>query len=153
MAENGIVVVTSADAEMRQLARQVASRLQGGENLLLYGDLGAGKTTFTQGLAEGFNVSRAVKSPTFTFLKEYDLPNGRLAHYDLYRLEKNPALHELEVIELPDRLTDPEVITVVEWADRLSELPDDHHRIVFSEEADGSRKVTLPAELHTGDGT
>jgi tRNA threonylcarbamoyladenosine biosynthesis protein TsaE len=150
MAENGTVMVTGADEEMRRIARRVADALEGGENLLLYGDLGAGKTTFVQGLAEGFNVTQTVKSPTFTFLKEYALPrrSTRLAHYDLYRLADSPSDHDLESIELPERLTDPDVITVIEWADRLPELPPRHHRINFTVESDGSHTVALPDPLY-----
>jgi tRNA threonylcarbamoyladenosine biosynthesis protein TsaE len=143
-------MVTSADEELRQIARRIAGSLSGGENLLLYGELGAGKTTFVQGLAAGFQVPQNIKSPTFTYLKEYMLPrrSTRLAHYDLYRLPEPASTHDLEGIELPDRLADPDVITVIEWAERLPKLPEHHHQIRFSAEKDGTHVVTVPDELY-----
>jgi tRNA threonylcarbamoyladenosine biosynthesis protein TsaE len=90
----------------------------------LCGELGAGKTLFAQGLAEGLGVdSRQVSSPTFTIASEYSLSSGaRLAHIDLYRLE-DPA--ELEAVGFVD-LLEPGNVLAIEWADRFpSQLPDD----------------------------
>ncbi|MGA9233007.1 MAG: tRNA (adenosine(37)-N6)-threonylcarbamoyltransferase complex ATPase subunit type 1 TsaE, partial [Exiguobacterium oxidotolerans] len=72
--------------QTEELAMRVASLLQPGDLLTLEGDLGAGKTTFTKGLAKGLGIERTVNSPTFTILKQYD---GRvnLNHFDVYRLE------------------------------------------------------------------
>lgn len=151
MAVNTIKTMqTVADTEMRRIARQVAAVLEGGENLLLFGELGAGKTTFTQGLAEGLGITDPVKSPTFTYLREYRLPSRstRLAHYDLYRLPEPPSVADLASIELPERLADPDVITVVEWADRLLERPAKHHAIEFVVEPDGSHTIYLPDPLY-----
>lgn len=135
---------------MRRIATQVAGVLEGGENLLLFGELGAGKTTFVQGLAAGLGVTETVKSPTFTYLREYRLPNRStgLAHYDLYRLPERPSQADLESIELPTRLSDPDVITVVEWAERLPDRPSSHYAIEFVAEPDGSHTVYLPDPLY-----
>ncbi|MDE7336813.1 MAG: tRNA (adenosine(37)-N6)-threonylcarbamoyltransferase complex ATPase subunit type 1 TsaE, partial [Clostridia bacterium] len=76
------------------LAQMIADRLGGGEAILLNGDLGAGKTTFTKGLAKALGVSETVTSPTFTFMKEY---SGRLSlyHFDMYRAIDEDELYEL----------------------------------------------------------
>ena len=76
------------------LAQMIADRLGGGEAILLNGDLGAGKTTFTKGLAKALGVSETVTSPTFTFMKEY---SGRLSlyHFDMYRAIDEDGLYEL----------------------------------------------------------
>ena len=107
---------TKSEEETQQVARELATRLKAGDVLLLSGNLGAGKTTFVRGLAEGLGIDPAeVSSPTFTIVHEYR--GGRLAlyHADLYRLERTATedvgLEEMGVkdgvlaIEWPDRLT------------------------------------------------
>lgn len=144
------VMHTAAGNELRDIARQVAEALEGGENLLLSGPLGAGKTTFVQGLADGLGVTAAIKSPTFTYLREYEIPqrSGRLAHYDLYRLPETPEAADLEAIELPDRMDDPDVITAIEWAERLPDRPDRHHVVELAIEPDGRHAVYLSNALY-----
>lgn len=80
------------------LADKIASQLKGGDIILLNGDLGAGKTTFTKGLAKALGVNDVVTSPTFTFMKEY---SGRLPlyHFDMYRVEDEDELYELGLNE------------------------------------------------------
>ncbi|MCI7401497.1 MAG: tRNA (adenosine(37)-N6)-threonylcarbamoyltransferase complex ATPase subunit type 1 TsaE [Christensenella sp.] len=77
-----------------EIASEFASSLKGGEVILLNGDLGAGKTTFTKGLAKALGIEDVVTSPTFTFMKEY---HGKfdLYHFDLYRAEDESELYEL----------------------------------------------------------
>lgn len=149
-ADSSGIMRTTIDTELRNIAGQVAAALEGGENLLLSGPLGAGKTTFVQGLAAGLGISSAIKSPTFTYLREYEIPqrSTRLAHYDLYRLPESPDPADLLAIELPDRVADPDVITAIEWAERLPKRPDRHHVIELSIEADGSHAVYLPDALY-----
>lgn len=81
-----------------KLAEKIASQLKGGDIILLNGDLGAGKTTFTKGLAKALGVKDVVTSPTFTFMKEY---SGRLPlyHFDMYRVEDEDELYELGLNE------------------------------------------------------
>lgn len=143
-------LTTSSADETRALGRKLAAVLSGGENLLLVGQLGSGKTAFAQGLAEGLGVTDPVKSPTYTYLREYDLPNqsARLAHFDLYRLPDRPKDHELESIELPDRLADQDVITVVEWADKLTDaVGQTRYVLEFSVVGDEERHIRLPESL------
>lgn len=80
------------------LAARIAEKLKGGEIILLNGNLGAGKTTFTKGLAKALGVDEVVTSPTFTFMKEY---HGRLDlyHFDMYRVEDEDELYELGLNE------------------------------------------------------
>jgi tRNA threonylcarbamoyladenosine biosynthesis protein TsaE len=143
-------MITRSLEETKSLARRLASVLSGGENLLLIGDLGSGKTAFVQGLAEGLGISEPVKSPTYTYLREYAVPrrSTKLAHFDLYRLPDRPSRRELESLELFERLGDPDTITVVEWADKLGgHSPTAQFTVEFSVEADTHRKVQLPEAL------
>lgn len=92
------------------LARKIAERLKGGEVILLNGNLGAGKTTFTKGLAKALGIDEVVTSPTFTFMKEY---KGRLSlyHFDMYRADDEDELYELG---LSDYLY-ADGVCVIEW--------------------------------------
>ncbi|MEG1395098.1 MAG: tRNA (adenosine(37)-N6)-threonylcarbamoyltransferase complex ATPase subunit type 1 TsaE [Clostridia bacterium] len=103
-------VVKNVD-ETFDLARSVADGLQGGEIILLNGELGAGKTTFTKGLAKALGITEVVTSPTFTFMKSYC---GRLNlyHFDMYRVENEDELFELG---LNDYLNAKDGVCVIEW--------------------------------------
>lgn len=101
-------IQTNSLKETKQLAQKIGSKIQGKTLILLNGDLGAGKTSFTQGLALGLGISKNVSSPTFTLMKNYV---GRLPlnHIDAYRLEGHPQ--DLGF----DELFDENSVTVIEW--------------------------------------
>jgi tRNA threonylcarbamoyladenosine biosynthesis protein TsaE len=108
------VFVTHSGRETIEVARAFSARLEGGDVLLLSGSLGAGKTAFVKGVAEGLGLDPAeITSPTFTLVHEYR--GGRLAlyHADLYRLDKTAA-EDLGLEETVDG------VLAVEWPDRLS---------------------------------
>ncbi|MFP5526937.1 tRNA (adenosine(37)-N6)-threonylcarbamoyltransferase complex ATPase subunit type 1 TsaE [Peptococcus simiae] len=112
-----------ADSEAtRQAGQALAAVLRAGDLILLQGDLGAGKTTWTQGLAEGLGVLEPVTSPTFVIISEYDSGRLPLYHIDAYRLE-TPM--EAELLGIPE-LIEGEGVTVIEWPERLEGyLPQD----------------------------
>lgn len=111
----------------------------------LVGDVGAGKTTFTKGLARGLEITEEITSPTFTISKVYENSRGqKLVHYDFYRLE-NPGIM---VEDLFENLQDPRTVTVIEWADTVSEiLPANHLRLEILINDDGSRTLNLTKNL------
>lgn len=136
------VVLSRSPAETEGLARAVAPVLQAGDIVVLTGELGAGKTTFARGLAEGLGATGPVVSPTFTLAREY---HGRLPilHVDLYRLDRAQ-----EVIDLGlEDLAGDDAVIVVEWGDIASAyLPGDDRlevRIDRSAGDDDERLVTL----------
>ena len=111
----------------------------------LVGDVGAGKTTFTKGLARGLEIAEEITSPTFTISKVYENSRGqKLVHYDFYRLE-NPGIM---VEDLFENLQDPQTVTVIEWAYTVSEiLPANHLRLEILINDDGSRTLNLTQNL------
>lgn len=97
-------------------AEKLGTLLQPYDVILLNGDLGSGKTTFTQGLARGLAIKSPIKSPTFTLIREYQTGRLPLYHMDMYRLE-NAAANDLD---LSDYFAQPAVI-VIEWSQFISE--------------------------------
>ncbi|MBR5174084.1 MAG: tRNA (adenosine(37)-N6)-threonylcarbamoyltransferase complex ATPase subunit type 1 TsaE, partial [Clostridia bacterium] len=93
------------------LAKRLADTLEGGEIILLNGDLGAGKTTFSKGLAKALGIEGDVTSPTFTIMNVYEDGRLKLNHLDMYRIEHEDELYELGV---EDAMTD-DAVTVIEW--------------------------------------
>jgi tRNA threonylcarbamoyladenosine biosynthesis protein TsaE len=120
--------VSASETETRALGRRLGERLMGGEVLALIGELGAGKTRFVQGLAEGLGVEpNRVSSPTFSIRHDHA---GRVAllHLDFYRLHDPEEVEWLGMLETADNS-----VIAVEWADRLrAALPADRLEIVFT---------------------
>ncbi|MGG3560603.1 tRNA (adenosine(37)-N6)-threonylcarbamoyltransferase complex ATPase subunit type 1 TsaE [Neobacillus rhizosphaerae] len=130
---------TTNSEETSTLAERLAQLLQPGDVIALEGDLGAGKTTFTKGLAKGLEVKKTVNSPTFTIIKEY---NGRLPlyHMDVYRVAD--AFEDLGF----DEYFEGDGVTVVEWAHLIEEqLPQERLTIfLYREEGDQRKMVFVP---------
>lgn len=112
----GLRLRTRGPAETQRLAEALATVLADGDLLVLTGDLGAGKTCFTQGLGRGLGVSERITSPTFTLANRY---HGRLTlnHLDVYRLDSAAESADLGLSELLE-----DGVTVIEWGDRIEEV-------------------------------
>lgn len=134
---NQFELKTADSEETSQFAAKLAHLLQPGDVLALEGDLGAGKTTFTKGLAKGLDIKRTVNSPTFTIIKEY---KGKLPlyHMDVYRLADAPE--DLGF----DEYFEGDGVTVVEWAHLVEEqLPSELLTIYLYHEGQEQRKIVL----------
>jgi hydrolase, P-loop family len=126
--------------EMIEFGKEIGSNLEGGSVLELIGDVGAGKTTFTKGLALGLGVLETVQSPTFTISRVYEGDNLTLSHYDFYRLND----YGIMKMELAENLSDPQNITVVEWAGELADiLPKKHLKLIFESISEDKRLVKV----------
>ena len=128
---------TTNDRETAQFAEKLAEFLEPGDVIALEGDLGAGKTTFTKGLAKGLEVKKTVNSPTFTIIKEY---KGRLPlyHMDVYRVAD--AYEELGF----DEYFEGDGVTVVEWAHLIEEqLPEELLTIYLYHQSQDQRKIVV----------
>ena len=133
-----IDVRIATPSAMQSLAEKIGRVLQIGDVIALNGPLGAGKTTFVQGLAVGLGVpaERHVASPTFALVNEHP---GRIdfVHVDFYRIRSPAELPELGIEEAYDRAA-----TAIEWAERFPDwLPKDTLHLVLDVEADGARRV------------
>jgi tRNA threonylcarbamoyladenosine biosynthesis protein TsaE len=115
--------------ETQSFAADLANSLPAGIVIALIGNLGSGKTTFTQGFAKGLGISEHVGSPTFKLVSEYDGQKGKLIHVDAYRLE---GIDDFLNIGGEDILATPKATILIEWGDKLeSILPPDAIRISF----------------------
>ncbi|PLS08946.1 tRNA (adenosine(37)-N6)-threonylcarbamoyltransferase complex ATPase subunit type 1 TsaE [Neobacillus cucumis] len=130
-------LTTTNDGETSQFAQRLAEFLQPGDVIALEGDLGAGKTTFTKGLAKGLEVKKTVNSPTFTIIKEY---KGRLPlyHMDVYRVAD--TYEDLGF----DEYFEGDGVTVVEWAHLIGEqLPEELLTIYLYHNGQDQRRIVL----------
>jgi tRNA threonylcarbamoyladenosine biosynthesis protein TsaE len=121
-------VTTRSATGTRGLARRLADVCEAGDVVMLTGDLGAGKTTFVQGLAQGLGIDEVVVSPTFVLAREY---RGRLAlvHVDVYRIDTLAEFDDLGVFETAG----PDTVVVVEWGDAVAvRLPADRLEVTIA---------------------
>lgn len=122
---------TYSSEETYDLGESLGSRAQAGQIYTLIGDLGTGKTVFTQGFAKGMGVKEYVNSPTFTILQVYDDGRLPLYHFDVYRIEEPEEMEEIGYEEY----FFGDGVTLIEWADIISELiPRDAVRIEISKD-------------------
>ena len=123
------------------MGEALARGMAPGQVVLLFGDLGAGKTAFVRGLARGLGgPPDEVSSPTFTLIQEYRGGRATLYHVDLYRLE--PA----EIADLGlDELTSGDAIVAIEWADRWSDRPTDVIEVRLAEAGENRRRIEIRA--------
>jgi tRNA threonylcarbamoyladenosine biosynthesis protein TsaE len=130
--------ITSSEEETSAAGARLARTLRAGDVILLYGELGAGKTAFVRGLAQGLGADPdAVSSPTFTLVQEY---SGRLTlfHVDLYRLE------EAEVDDLGlDELILNDGVVAIEWAERWRGRPDDVIEVTLEDQGEEKRRIVV----------
>jgi tRNA threonylcarbamoyladenosine biosynthesis protein TsaE len=149
------IFFTKSNHETQKLGEEFAKHVKNGGAVLLYGNLGAGKTTFVQGLAKGLGIEKRVISPTFVILRTYQIKAksqkskikskndlGNFYHVDLYRLEGSK--HELEEIGLLDLLKDQSNIFAIEWPEKMKEfLPNSRWEIYFESWDENRRKITV----------
>lgn len=112
--------------------------------LNLNGDLGGGKTTFVQGLADGLGIKKQILSPTFVLFRRYNLENlpfDNFYHFDCYRLETKADINNLKEMHLDDIIRNPKNIVVIEWSERLKNLQPDGITFRFVFRSEGEREI------------
>ena len=122
------------EQETIEVGNKIAASLKGGDVVLLYGELGAGKTTLTKGIATALGIKKNITSPTFTLMNVYTLKKPiqsikELAHIDTYRMKDE---QELLAIGVKDYLDQKNTLTIIEWPEKLSTLLEKSHVIKIS---------------------
>lgn len=140
--------LTNSEEETRSLGKKFAKNLHPGDIFAIWGDLGAGKTTFIQGIAAGLGYKKRVLSPTFIFVRPYNIDSEKiktLNHIDMYRIEKSGDLKSLGIEEF---LNDPQAVSVIEWPERINKLlPESTKRIYLEKVDENTRKIKLISTL------
>ena len=130
---------TTSANETRTLGARLASSLRPGDVLLLFGDMGAGKSELTRGIARGLGIQGPVASPTFTILQVYDEGHIPLYHFDWYRLESADELYEMGM----DEYLGGDGIAIIEWPSQCPEaIPPCRLEITLTPLADTVREIT-----------
>jgi tRNA threonylcarbamoyladenosine biosynthesis protein TsaE len=136
--------VCETPEELTRLGERFGATLAGGDILLLYGELGAGKTTFAKGVAASLGIApEDVTSPSFTLVNRYDGPRLTLYHLDLYRLAPGPAA--AYAVGLDEILADLNAVTLIEWPERAEtyEFPAPLHRVTVTGDGEQPRNLTI----------
>lgn len=130
------VLTSHSDEETQKIGEDFAKNLKLGDIVLLYGDLGFGKTTFTKGIARGLGITTRIISPTFTVVRTH----GNIYHIDLYRLENKKQLQE---IGLKDLLEEKDTIKIIEWPEKLDSVPIARWEVKFYTDNKNTRTINI----------
>ena len=142
-------VVCNTPDETYRIGEQIGGELQGGEVVLLYGGLGVGKTLLTKGILDALDYDiDEVTSPSFTLVNLYKTAKFDVYHIDLWRLDSNTDA--AEAVGLSEILEKENIVTIIEWADRLGEisLAGNVLRVFIEGDGDEPRHVTIRPETH-----
>ena len=142
-------MITHSVQETRDAGAKLAERLHPGDVVVLEGDLGAGKSELTRGIARGLGVRETVTSPSFTILNVYESGRCPLYHFDWYRLESADELYEMGL----DEYLGGDGIAVVEWPGRCPEaVPENALRIRLEQAGENERKIEIgDTDVETAD--
>jgi tRNA threonylcarbamoyladenosine biosynthesis protein TsaE len=134
-----VTITTHSESETAGVGRDLAPTLAAGSVVLLHGDLGAGKTAFVRGLAEGLGVpAEDVSSPTFTLMQEYRGGRVPLVHVDLYRLDDPREIDDLGLEEIGETC-----VLAIEWAEKWPYAPPDAARVTIAHAGETGRLITI----------
>ena len=137
-------IKTSSPRETQKIAQKLAKKLKGGEVITLFGNLGAGKTVFVQGLAKGLGIKRRIISPSFVFMRSYPIILGgkplTFYHLDLY---KGESMTDLITLGL-DEIFSLDSVVVLEWADKIKDrLPKKRIDVIFKVIDEKTRRISI----------
>jgi len=131
--------ISNSYDETRSIAADFAKSLVPGDIICMYGDLGAGKTAFTQGLADGLGIGGYVNSPTFTIVNIYK-GDITLNHFDAYRIGDSDEMLDIGF----DEMISGDAVSVIEWAELIEDIiPKDRYNITILRTGDTSRDITI----------
>ena len=136
--------ISHKENETKKLAVQIASKLNIGDIIVLTGELGSGKTKFTEGFLSYFNLDKEISSPTFTIVNEYKNKDISIFHFDVYRLED---VDEFYAIGGDEYFSSG--ISIIEWGELIKDaLPKDYIEIVFHKDDNDENLRILDIYLH-----
>ena len=142
-----MIIETNSPQETKELGKKMAERAKPGDVFTLVGDLGVGKTVFTQGIAEGLGIDEPVNSPTFTIVQEYESGRMPFYHFDVYRIGDPEGMDEIGF----DDYIYGDGLCLIEWADLIEEiLPEKRVAIRIEKDLEKGfdyRRITIQEEV------
>lgn len=134
---------SNSETETKEFAKKFASKLKKGDILVLSGDLGSGKTKFTEGFLSYFGLENEISSPTFTIVNEYHKNNINIYHFDVYRLEDSSEFYAIGGDEYFEK-----GICIIEWGELIEDaLPKKYIKIDFSRNSENENERILNVQL------
>ena len=134
-----MTVITKSPEQTELLGKKLAAFLRPGDVIAYYGDLGAGKTAFTRGLAAGLGIREAVTSPTYTIVNEYLSGRMPLFHFDMYRLASSDDLWDIGWEDYLERGG----VCAVEWSENVADAMEGAIRVDIAKLSDDTREITI----------
>ena len=134
-------LISNSEKETMEFAKKLASYLKSGDTIILSGDLGAGKTKFTEGFLSFFNLEDEISSPTFTIVNEYHKADTNIYHFDVYRLSSSDEFYAIGGEEYLEN-----GISIIEWGEIIEDiLPNDYIKITIEKDLNNelSRKLII----------
>lgn len=131
---------TNSKEETQKIGEELGEKLKSGGVVCLYGEMGAGKTTLTQGIAKGLGVKQNIISPTFILMRRYEVEDRFLYHVDLYRLND---LDEVKGLGIEEIMNDPKNIVIIEWPEKLESLLPKHSKVKLKALSEGEREIEI----------
>ena len=131
---------TFSEQQTIRLGRDFSKIFKEKDVVILTGQLGGGKTTFTKGILEGFGYKRRVLSPSFTLMREYTDKKLTVCHVDLYRLNTK---NDMFSIGIEDYFEAPKTITLIEWGEKIEDMLSRYIKIAFFYEGQNKRKIVV----------
>jgi tRNA threonylcarbamoyladenosine biosynthesis protein TsaE len=136
--------ISNSEIDTMNLAKKIANKLTKGDIIVLTGDLGSGKTKFTQGFLSYFGLENEISSPTFTIVNEYNGANIPIYHFDVYRLSSSDEFYAIGGEQYFE-----EGICIIEWGEQIADvLPKDYLHITFERNDNNDTKRILKLEPH-----
>jgi tRNA threonylcarbamoyladenosine biosynthesis protein TsaE len=136
-------IITNNNRETQKLGEILAEEIQGGEIICMTGDLGSGKTTFTQGILKGLKVKGPYTSPTFVVIKRYKLKLKNIYHIDAYRVKVKDILD----LGWKEIIADPKNVVIIEWAEKIKKIiPKNAVWINFIWKGENEREIIISSK-------
>ena len=140
---NKYILNSNSENETKEFAKKIASKLNKGDILVLSGDLGSGKTKFTEGFLSYFGLEDEISSPTFTIVNEYHKNDINIYHFDVYRLEDSSEFYAIGGDEYFEK-----GICIIEWGELIEDaLPKKYIKIDFSRNSENENERILNVQL------
>lgn len=137
-------LISKSEVETKNIAKKIASQLKIKDIIILEGDLGAGKTKFTEGILEYFNLQDEISSPTFTIVNEYNTSKFNIYHFDVYRLSDIDEFYAMGGEEYFEK-----GVCIIEWGEIIEEcLPKDYIKININRDLENENIRKLDIEMH-----